>query len=132
MIFEPIKLTWKGAEFTIAPDRVLGCIAQIEEVLPIGELARLSVGDLKLAKLSRAFAVALRYAGAQVSDEEVYSGLFTDLGGDMYVKARAYVFALQAMMLPPEHLRKAGKEAAAAERAGSSRKRTSSLSAKAG
>jgi hypothetical protein len=131
-IFEQITLTWKGREYVIPPDNVLRCIAMVEDVLPLGVLAQSATGDYKLAKLAAAFAVALRYAGAKVTDEEVYSGMFEGQGADLAAKARAYVFALQAMMIPPEQLRSSEKTDAAGARAASSQKRTSSRSGKAG
>ena len=130
-IFEEVTLSWKGRDYKIPPDRVLRCIAVVEDVLPLGALAKSTFGEVKLARLAEAFAAALRYAGAPVTDEEVYSGMFEGEGGKLAAQARAYVYALQALMIPPEHLRpkeKPGKSEATSEeeRAGSSQSATSS------
>jgi hypothetical protein len=129
-VFEEITLSWNGKNYVIPPDDVLRCIAKIESVCTLGELASHQLrGQLPLAKISMAFAVALRHAGAKVTDDEVYGALFQDSGQEMQRMASQAIFTLQAMMIPPEHLRApAGKAEAAGERAASSPSATSSRS----
>jgi hypothetical protein len=126
-IFEEVTLTWDGREYKIPPERVLRCIAAIEDVLPLWKLAQATVGEIKLADISQAFGAALRFAGANVSNDEVYARFFEGDGAELAAKARAYCFTLQALMIPPAHLR--GKDTAgkgeAATRAGSSPSATS-------
>lgn len=133
-IFEDVRLSWKGREHRIAADRVLRVIAAVEDVITLGALHRaMTAGSLPLAKLATAYAIVLRHAGVDVTEEEVYAGMFS--AGDMKERAVGAVALLQTLMIPPESLRKAeaaGNGAAAAERAGSSPKRTSSRSGKAG
>ena len=76
--FDDIKIGWKGAEYKVPSNRCFGLLARIEEVLaPAG--SGLNAIDLlsdprkaHLTKLVMAYGVALRYAGATVTDEEIY------------------------------------------------------------
>lgn len=133
-IFSDVRLEWGEAAFTITADRVLGAIAVVEDHITLGDLgARKS---LPLAKISMAYGAVLRYAGAKVSDDEVYNAMFRDKGRRLQRAASEAVFALQVLMIPPEHLRapaeetKPGKAEASEEpRAASSPSATSSRSA---
>jgi hypothetical protein len=98
-IFDPVTLTWKGAEHTVAPDRIMGLIARIEEIVTLSEIHGASQkGGLPLAKIAMAYGSALRYAGARVEDAEVYATFFAGSGGETIPAA---VSALLAMMVPP-------------------------------
>lgn len=136
-VFEEVTLSWKGQDYKIPADQMLRCIAQIEDVLTFGDLAAASMGRVKLAKLSQAFGIALRSAGVEVSDDEVFFGMFGDKSErakDIQERAQRAIFALQSIMIPPAHLRtEPGKpKAAGKRRAASSPRRTSSSSDKAG
>ena len=126
--FEEVVLSWNGKEYRLPPDQVLPCIARIENVLTLGDLAQASLGKPMLAKLSMAFGIALRMAGANVTDKEVWEGMFSRNAKDIVERMQRSVFALQSLMIPPEHLRgEPGKRPeAAGRRAASSRRRTSS------
>jgi len=130
-IFEEVTLTWDGRDYKIPPERVLKCIAAVEEVLPLWRVSQATVADLRLADLSEAFSAVLRFAGADVSADEFYSRLFDGDGPELAKKARTYCYTLQALMIPPKHLRGnqgegAAKKDAAAKTAGSSPSATSS------
>ena len=129
--FQPVVLVWEGKDYTIPADQVLRCIAMIEEVCTLGDLARAQLGKIPVARLSMAFGIALRYAGAQVTDDEVYDGMFTAKGADLMRQVRDKVSMLQQLMIPPGHLQAAAVEGkdAEARRAASSRRPTSSPSA---
>lgn len=106
MIFKPITMAWHGTEYTIPADEVLRCIAEVESVLTLGDIANMQARSrLALAKIAIAYGIALRFAGAQVSDEEVYAGMFKDAGAELQRRALGAIFTLQALMVPPEHLR---------------------------
>lgn len=108
-VFEDVKLAWKGGELVIPPERVLRAIVLVEDVLTLGELGRCMVsGTLPLARIASAYGVLLRYAGAKVTDDEVYEGMFAK--SEMQQQAMRAVFALQQLMIPPEHLRKPAPE----------------------
>ncbi len=108
-IFEDVKLAWKGADAVIPADRVLKAIVIVEDILTLGELGRCMVsGTLPLARIATAYAALLRYAGVKVTDEEVYSGMFAK--SELQQQAMRAVFALQQLMIPPEHLRNPAAE----------------------
>ena len=101
-VFEPVTLTWQGEEFTVPADRVMGLICEVEEVVTLGEL--MGKKTTPVGKVSRAYAAALRYAGARVRDDEVYAGMFSS-GGENINQA---VNGLLSMMIPPSHLAGSG------------------------
>lgn len=97
-IFEPVTLTWKNVEYVIPPNRVLRAIAIIEDVIPMQELiANGEKGTAPIAKIACAFGAVLRYAGAKVTDDEVYAGMFVDAGSSAIPAA---INNLMMMMIP--------------------------------
>jgi hypothetical protein len=127
-IFEEIRLRWDGREFVVTPDRVMACIAKIEDHITLVELKGYAErGTAPLGKLASAFAAVLRHAGARVTDEEVYAGMFRS--GAMQTQCKVAIETLLLMMIPPQSLQDAvagedaptGKVRAAAP---SSRKRS--------
>lgn len=99
-IFEEVGLTWKGQEYTVPADKVMGLIEVIEDSITLEELSSEKVYRVKLSK---AYYSALRYSGcADASMEEVYSALFNPESGVHVVDA---VNAILVMMIPPERLR---------------------------
>lgn len=118
-IFEDVKLEWEGKPLGIPSHRVLQAIAKVEDVLTLGELGRCMVsGTLPLARIAMAYGALLREAGAKVTDDEVYSGMFAK--SELQQQAMKAVFALQQLMIPPEHLRKPAAEKPAAGAAANS------------
>jgi hypothetical protein len=97
--FEDIELPWSGKTFVIKSNRVMGAIARIEDVITLAELQAYAVkGAAPIAKLSMAYAAVLRYAGAQVTDEEVYEKSF--VGGREQEAMVMAIMNLMKMMLP--------------------------------
>jgi hypothetical protein len=112
-VFEDVTLAWKGQEFKIESTKVMGAIAKIEEVITLKELGEYAnKGDAPMAKLAMAFGSVLRYAGARVSDDEVYAGMFS---GESGASVMASLSNLLAMMIPPSALqtKKQGNDQAA-------------------
>jgi len=98
--FDDIKIGWAGKEYTIPARKALGAIAQIEEVVTFAELLRYAqAGQMPLAKISKAYATVLRYAGADVSEEDVYLGMFADDSSQQM--AFIAMQGLMEMMIPP-------------------------------
>lgn len=111
-IFEKIMLQWDGREYVIQPTDVMQCLAKIEDVVTLVELNNMAQKHtLPLAKLSQAFSIVLRHAGAEVSADEVYAGMFGG-DGEMQKRAQAAVMTLLTMMIPPQHLRRTAEETA--------------------
>lgn len=99
-IFEPVVLSWNGQEYEIAPDRLMGAIATIEDTITLKEVGEYAMkGDAPIAKLSMAYGSVLRYAGCKVKDDEIYVAMF-DSGKNTSVLG--CISALLAMMIPPK------------------------------
>lgn len=133
-IFEDITLGWDDKKYVIPSDRVMGAIARVEEHVTMRELAEYasSPSGSRFARVSMAYASLLRYAGAQVTDEEVYKKLTKVFTGDdkkdnSAPVIYAAVFGLLSLMLPPDSMRDLGDSAGKGEAptaSGSSQKRT--------
>lgn len=102
--FDPIELEWRGRTYPIPPRKVLGAIARVEEHLTFAELLAFGGRNtVATARLALAYGALLRYAGADVSDEDVYEGMFAAQvsaaeSADAIVTA---VALLMSMMIPP-------------------------------
>jgi hypothetical protein len=135
-IFQDVTLVWNGDEFTIPGNRVLGAIAIVEEQITFMELTdALARGRPPLLAIARAFAGVLRYAGASVSDEQAYEGMFS--GGNVQRQVIDAINTLLVMMVPssalaadPKGAPPLGKPPAAASKR--SRRSTKRRSARAG
>ena len=135
-VFEDVRLSWKEKEHVLPGDTMLRTIAQVEDVLSIGKLYEaMAKRTLPLAKLSICYGIMLRAAGMEISDDEVYAGMFEDSGNGLQRKAFQAVGLLMAMMIPTSAIRARseakGKVEAAAKPA-SSPNATNSSSAKDG
>lgn len=115
-LFNDVTLVWGGTEYTIKSDNVLRLIAQVEDVITFAELYRFGLkGAIPQARIATAFGTMLRYAGAQVGDDEVYKAMFKDGGAHAVTAVRT----LLEIMSPPETISTAtgasgeGKEIAA-------------------
>lgn len=99
--FDPIVLGWKNKEYTIPSNKVMEAIMRIEDVVTLPELHKMQQrGGAPLAKLSRAFASVIQFAGAKnVTEDEVYISMFDD-SEDQEAAAMAIMGILQ-MMTPP-------------------------------
>lgn len=98
-LFQPLTLNWEGRDYVIPPDRVMGAIATVEDVITLGELANVSQsGNINISKLARAYSALITYAGAMnASWEVVYKSMFQ---GNQQVALLA-VRSLLIMMMPP-------------------------------
>jgi hypothetical protein len=132
--FDDVTLTWRGKDYPVPANRMMGAIARIEDHLTLPELGRF--GDratLPMAKVSAAFASVLVYAGAKATAEEVYEAMFS--GGEQQNAIAASIVTLLSMMVPKSARDKFTADADDASgnllTAGtnSSRKRTSSRAA---
>ena len=106
--FDDIKIGWKEETFSVPADRCMGLLAALEEVLAPGQGQ--SVIDLlaqphkaHMTKLAKAYGVALRYAGAAVTDQAVYLSLSREMqkgGTEGYLALRTLADGLLAMFFP--------------------------------
>jgi hypothetical protein len=97
-IFKEFAVTWKGIEYVVAPNRVMGLVEVVEDVITMEEL---NSPGVKRAKISRAFKNILGYAGHGVTQEEIYNTFFTKGSG---IEITTIVNAILLLMIPPEHL----------------------------
>lgn len=98
--FKDVLLTFNGASFVLPAAGLLRVIARLEDVISLGDL---SSPKPPLAKISQAYGIALRAAGAEVSDEDVYIQMF---GGAAQINAGEAVSGLLMMMIPPDAITK--------------------------
>lgn len=112
-IFQPVTLTWKGNEYKIESNRVMMMLAQVEDVLTLGELIKhAQKGGAPVIKISMAYGIMLRYAGVKVVDDEVYKSLMT--GKEANIKELTQM--LLSMMMPPEDFPEEQKSNKSAEK----------------
>jgi hypothetical protein len=118
-IFDEVGISWKGREYKVTSDRVMGLIEVVEEVVTLNELTQQT--GVKLAKISRAYMCALHYAGAKnVTQEQIYSSMIGNNGEG--VEMQTAINALLMMMIPPEHLRAPEKKASTPQKRKRNRK----------
>jgi predicted ATP-dependent serine protease len=107
--FEPVTLTWKGEKHTVPAEAQMMLIAEIEDALS-GNSGIQAISVLMRAegppysRLAAAFAAALRYAGAKVSDQDVYLSIMAGLGksdGAIAVTIQNAILALLSIVAPP-------------------------------
>ena len=115
-LFKPVTLTWKGEDYTVSADQIMQMIAKVEDILTLPEL--MNPKGRPLAKISMAYGAALRHAGARVTDEEIYSAMFT--AGEQAGAAASAVQGLLIMMVPPSAVEQPEKKAKPSKAAASS------------
>jgi len=94
-IFDDWTLEWEEKQYTIPANRILGAIGTAEEFITLPELAAAAeTGKIKFSKVACAYGAVLRYAGARVTDEDVYGGMFRV--GDN--KKQSVIVALQGLL----------------------------------
>lgn len=101
--FDDVRLEWNGKEYVIPSDSVMGAICRIEDVITLIELIRFkSRGANPQGKIAAAYGAVLRYAGANVKDEDVYFGMFKGSGPEAIATTQRSIEMLLEMMLPPD------------------------------
>ena len=101
-VFSDLELRWKGQGHVIPEAQVTKACAIVEDVITFQELMGFFArGATPFAKVSMAYAALLRFAGAQVTDNEVFGRMF-DPGDNMQRDASVLVQYLLERMLPKE------------------------------
>lgn len=107
--FSEVKISWKGAVYSVPSDRQLMLVAEVEDALR-GNSPKSAVqvlmqkGGPGTARLSMAYGAALRFAGAAVTDDEVYLSIQDDLAkqkADGLIIMQKAIIALIAIVSPP-------------------------------
>ena len=104
-VFQDVTLDYDGNAYTVKSNKVMMLIAEVEDVITLGEMT--SGSKVPLAKVAMGYAAALNFAGAKVGTDEVYQSLFQH-GSDGAVSA---VAGLMALMIPPGAIEKKPKAA---------------------
>lgn len=128
--FEPVTLGWGEHTWEVPPDRVLRLVARVEDAL-VEDSDQTALALLTrpqgpgLARLARAYGVALRYAAAQAgakrgdvpTDDEIYLSIEGKMGEGRGVEAmsaiQSHVLALFAIIAPQTYQAATGKAEAA-------------------
>src|SRR6056297_892204 len=122
--FEDVKISWKGAEYVIRANTMMPLVAKMEDVLS-GESGRPAIQVLttgngpSIPRLSMAYGAALRHAGANVTDDEIYLSIVNDFAtgdADVAVKMQRAVQAIIAVMAPPIALAMSGGDESDSEK----------------
>jgi len=107
-IFEAVTLTWDGQDYTVPPERCMRLAYKVEVALV--QDSRRSVFEILesplMTTLAMAYGAALRFAGAVVTDEEVYLVVARGMTGevDAIEMMHATLDGVIAMLLPPAAL----------------------------
>lgn len=107
--FEDVHLSWKGETFTVPADNQMMLVCKIEDALSTGDgqpaiVTLTQAGGPSYGRLASAFGAALRHAGADVSDQDVYLSIMDDFAtgkADVAVKVQGAVLALLSIIAPP-------------------------------
>ena len=108
--FDDVTLEWRGEEFTVPASDQLMLITKIEDALTYGLPASSAVvvlsreGGPTESRLARAYAAALRHAGAKVSDDEVYLSMMKSMaepGAEFAISVQGYIWGLLSIITPP-------------------------------
>jgi hypothetical protein len=117
--FDDIAMSWKGQEYRVPPNRCMGLLAAVEDVLAPGGRGDIlgmlgNPHQAHLTRLARAYAAALRYAGCKtmqagpdgtetlrpISDEEVYLSMSREMQqGGMHAVNQLQAMASGLLML---------------------------------
>lgn len=104
-VFDDVILEWNGKQKTVPADNVMRMLAKVEDHLTLHEMAQFAErGTAPLVRVSMAYCAALRHAGFDVTDQDVYKRLVESSSGDEGRTAISIVQSLQQMMVPPSDL----------------------------
>jgi len=108
--FEDVTLSWQGAQYVVPANRQLMLIAKIEDALSAeGTEQAISVLFRREgpphSRLAGAFGAALRFAGAKVTDEDIYLAIQSDIAqkspADVALALQVMVFSVISIISPP-------------------------------
>lgn len=108
-LFNEVKISWGGETYTIPAKDQMKLVLQLEEALS-GGTGKQAIGVLLSPEgppygiLASAFGTMLRFAGAPVSDEEIYLSIVSDMAeskADVVTKTQAAIVAVLSVIAPP-------------------------------
>jgi hypothetical protein len=99
-VFTDVEMVWSRKTYTIKSHRVMGAIAQVEDIITFAEIGAFGQrGTTPSARLCQAYAALLKYAGARITPDEVFQ-LVVDDDARQLVIMKA-VTGILALTLPP-------------------------------
>lgn len=102
-VFQQVNLAWDDKKFVVPSNNVLRLVASVESEITLFELADLTRrGAVPTARLSLAYASALRHAGAIVTDLEVADKLRRD--PDRAAEVALEIIGILKLMSPPSDM----------------------------
>lgn len=133
-VFQAFQIEWDGVDYSIPADRIMGAIATVEDCLTLAEIHEM-VSDprkVKVGRVSRTWGDLLRYAGAKVTDEQVYEGMFKG-ARDQSSRVVIALWTLLKLMVPDSAVAEQGnsKRPARPVATGSPKKRSKRPAARA-
>lgn len=106
--FEDVTLTWQGQDFTVPANRVFELVRRVEMTIMDGKHTAAFVLLLNNAVpqsvLAMAYAEALRFAGADVTAEEVYLTImngFASNAAQAAIDVQQSIVGLLCIIAPP-------------------------------
>ena len=119
--FEDVTLSWGGKDFVVPASRQLMLIAKIEDALG-GDTGEQAVAVLfrkngpPHSRLAMAYGAAMRYAGASVTDDQVYLTIHEDIANKSAAAVQGTIQTMLAGLLaiisPPTSRALSGRSAA--------------------
>ena len=107
--FEPLELKWGGVTYTIAPHKMMGALQRFERAITPQDFMLLTEGGMGAAPsvCASAYGALLRYAGARVSDQDVYLACRDEeaelpWAGETAAAVMDTIVHLQMLRLPPK------------------------------
>lgn len=98
--FSEVTLTWGEKEYKVSPDKVLDLVDSIEDHVVLEDL---TTGRPPRARIAKAYAAAIKFAGGYAKPDDVYAALFN---AEDQKRIFGVIDALLCVMIPPESLRK--------------------------
>jgi hypothetical protein len=129
-IFEDFRIEWNGEEIVVPSNRMMGLVHTVETIVPPLKLSAMMADlgrdptSIRPAMISQVLSAVLRYAGKNVTEEEVYNGLFGK--GDAVYAMAVTIAALIEGITPESVKREFAKEPAAGKQNRQTRRKQAS------
>lgn len=110
-----LTLTFRGAEYRVPASKAFALADAIEDVATLQDIVAM-LSNPKFAKFARVLGVALRFAGARATDQEVYGEIMAQVRSAKDTGAApvfpAEVASIMAMLMDeaPDSLKGAGDD----------------------
>lgn len=106
--FKDVTLVWRNKSYVVPADQMMSLIRRIEDIVTYMDMVNHSRrGSVPQGKLASAYALALNFAGAKVTEDEVYCEMFPSNDGaiDFAASITSAITGLMQLMMPPEDSR---------------------------